>query len=425
MNIQSINGSLIMEHVRDIDMKLSDSERGGLPAWTYFSDELLQLERRELFRKCWQLACHVNDVREPGDYQCFDMVGERALIVRGHDGELRAFHNVCRHRGSRVVAHQAGHCKSALVCPFHGWSYNLDGTLRAVPQKRTLPVLDPQRHGLVALEHEIWNGFVFVRFMKSDQPPVRELMAPYAEEVERYRIAAALPLGHLSKHELRANWKAVRDVDNEGYHVPIAHPSLQDLYGGRYRDGRGGLGMGRSFAPFNEAPDKYWSVRLYKQLLPEVADLPESHRRAWLYIGLFPNLVLMLYPDRVGFYQEYPLAVGRTEQRFAYYGHPDGRREMKLARYLSYRIDRITSAEDDQLIEWSWEAMQSSSFAGFILSDLESGVRFYHDQLRRVLPVMALERPPAPGQLEAVNSSLRSVRNADVWERELAAKAAV
>ena len=74
--------------------------------------------------------------------------------------------------------------------------------------------------------------------------------------------------------------------------------------------------MGRSFAPFNEAPDKYWSVRLYKQLLPEVADLPESHRRAWLYIGLFPNLVLMLYPDRVGFYQEYPLAVGRTEQRF-------------------------------------------------------------------------------------------------------------
>jgi carnitine monooxygenase subunit len=98
---------------------------------------------------------------------------------------------------------------------------------------------------------------------------------------------------------------------------------------------------------------------------------------------------------------------------------------MKLARYLSYRIDRITSAEDDQLIEWSWEAMQSSSFAGFILSDLESGVRFYHDQLRRVLPVMALERPPAPGQLEAVNSSLRSVRKADVWERELAEKAAV
>src|SRR4029453_5386420 len=101
MNIQSINGSLIMEHVRDIDMKLSDSERGGLPAWTYFSEELLELEPRGLFRKGGQLARHVNDVREPGDYQCFDMVGERALIVRGHDGEGGGFHNVCRLRGSR------------------------------------------------------------------------------------------------------------------------------------------------------------------------------------------------------------------------------------------------------------------------------------------------------------------------------------
>ena len=92
---------------------------------------------------------------------------------------------------------------------------------------------------------------------------------------------------------------------------------------------------------------------------------------------------------------------------------------MTLARYLSHRIDRITSAEDDQLIEWSWEAMQSSSFAGFILSDLESGVRHYHDQLRRVLPVMALEHPPAPGQLAALNSSLEAVCKADVWKEEL------
>jgi Ring hydroxylating alpha subunit (catalytic domain) len=135
--------------------------------------------------------------------------------------------------------------------------------------------------------------------------------------------------------------------------------------------------------------------------------------------------VLMLYPDRVGFYQEYPLAIGRTVQRYAYYGRPDERREMKLARYLSYRIDRITSAEDDQLIEWSWEAMQSSSFAGFILSDLESGVRYYHDQLRRVLPVMALEHSPAPGQLEAVNSALKLVRNADIWDDAPAGQAAI
>ena len=216
---------------------------------------------------------------------------------------------------------------------------------------------------------------------------------------------------------MNANWKAVRDVDNEGYHVPIAHPSLQDLYGGLYRDGRAGLGMGRSFAPFNDAPDRFWSVARYKTLLPEVAHLPQSHRRAWLYIGMFPNIVLTLYPDRIGFYQEYPLAMGRTEQRIAVYGLDDPRPEMRAARYLSCRIDAITGEEDDQLIEWSWESMQSSGFSGFILSDLEAGVRDYHDQLRRVLPVVALEDEPPRGQVESCNASMRAARNADPWAR--------
>ncbi|MFO1090245.1 MAG: aromatic ring-hydroxylating dioxygenase subunit alpha [Hyphomicrobiales bacterium] len=407
-----------MKPLRSEDITLAENERGGLPAWTYFNEEFLSLEKEELFRRCWQLACHVSDVPEAGDYVSFDIVGERALIVRGHDGEVRAFHNVCRHRGSRVVATERGRCKAALVCPFHGWSFNLDGTLRAVPQKRALPKLDPVEHGLVPLEYEIWNGFVFVRFVASDQPSVAELMRPHAEEIALYRIAEMKPHRPTEKHRLSANWKAVRDVDNEGYHVPIAHPSLQDLYGGMYRDGRAGLGMGRSFAPFNDAPDKYWSVELYKRVLPEVEHLPPSHRRAWLYIGLFPNIVLMLYPDRVGFYQEYPLGIGQTEQRIAYYALEDTRREMQAARYLSYRIDRITGEEDDQLIEWSWEAMQSSSFPGFILSDLESGVRDYHDQLRRVLPVCGLEDEPAAGQMENLNASMRAARNADPWTRQ-------
>jgi phenylpropionate dioxygenase-like ring-hydroxylating dioxygenase large terminal subunit len=406
-----------MKPVRAEEMRLSNHERGGLPAWTYFNEELLDLERRELFRRCWQLACHVNDVPQAGDYTTFDIVGERALIVRGHDGVVRAFHNVCRHRGSRVVADEKGRCKAALVCPFHGWSFNLDGTLRAAPQKRTLPDLDPVRHGLVPLEHEIWNGFVFVRFQPGDQPSVAELMAPHAEEIALYRIAEAKPLKPVERHRINANWKAVRDVDNEGYHVPIAHPSLQDLYGGLYRDSRAGLGMGRSFAPFNDAPDKFWSVARYKTLLPDVEHLPPSHRRAWLYIGMFPNIVLTLYPDRVGFYQEYPLALGKTEQRIALYGRDDARPEMKAARYLSWRIDRITGEEDDRLIEWSWESMQSSGFPGFILSDLESGVRDYHDQLRRVLPVVSLEHEPPRGQMESRNASMRAARNAGPWER--------
>lgn len=395
--------------------KLADSERGGLPWWTYFNDELLEVERSELFRKCWQLACHVSDVPEPGDYMCFDIVGERALIVRGKDGVVRAFHNVCRHRGSRVVADGQGRCGSALVCPFHGWSYNLDGTLRAVPQKRTLPELDPVEFGLIPLDHEIWNGFVFVRFVASEQPSVASLMRDYDAEIAPYHLQDVQPLTGIEYDELPVNWKAVRDVDNEGYHVAMAHPSLQDLYGRHYEDQRHRSGMARAFAEFNAGPGKLWSVRHYKKLLPEAGHLPETHRRAWWYAGLFPNAVLMLYPDCIGFYQEYPLAVNRTVQRSAYYGLADDAREMKLARYLSYRIDRSTAEEDKQLIRWSWEAMQSSAFPGYILSDLEVGVRDYHDRLRQVIPAFTLEQEPSAGSLAEVNAALLASRNAPVW----------
>jgi hypothetical protein len=114
----------------------------------------------------------------------------------------------------------------------------------------------------------------------------------------------------------------------------------------------------------------------------------------------------MLYPELIGFYQEIPLDVGRTIQRMAYYAPPGDSREARAARYLAHRIDRVTGAEDTQLIKWSWEAMQSSGFNGMILSDLEAGVRDYHDILRRTIPVTALEDEPPGGQVGTVNASL-------------------
>jgi len=394
---------------------LAEEERLGLPWWSYFNRELLEIEQEELFRKHWQLVGHVNDIPEAGDFMTLDIVGERAVTLRSQDGQVRSFHNVCRHRGSRVVAKASGNCRGNIVCPFHGWTYGLDGTLRAMPRPRTLPQLDPQGHGLVALEQEIWKGFVFVRFLESAQPSVAELMKPYEEEIAKYRLDEVRPLDGFVSEEIPVNWKAVRDVDNEGYHVPIAHPSLQDLYGRGYAEDHRGLS--RSFAPFNEGSGRHWSVRHYKKILPEAEHLPESHRRAWLYVGLFPNMVFSFYPDRVGFYQEWPVKVDRTVQRSASYALADERREMKLARYLSGRIDRATGREDVQLIIWSWEAMQSSGFSGTILSDLEAGVRDYHDELRRRIPVLNLEEEPGAGTLTEINNSLMTANKAQKARR--------
>src|SRR4051812_10084446 len=102
-----------------------DWDRRGLPGWTYHSEAMLALETAELFQTHWQIAGHVSDVPNRGDYMTFDLGPERAVIIRGDDLQVRAFHNLCRHRGSRVALGDKGHCKNALVCPFHGWVYNL------------------------------------------------------------------------------------------------------------------------------------------------------------------------------------------------------------------------------------------------------------------------------------------------------------
>ena len=127
---------------------------------------------------------------------------------------------------------------------------------------------------------------------------------------------------------------------------------------------------------------------------------------AWVYIGIFPNTVFMLYPEQIGYYQEWPVTIERTVQRGNYYGTADNRREMKLARYLVNRIDRETAREDTQLIVWSSEAMKSTAFPGIILSDLESGVRYYHDELRAMIPIYGQVAEPASGSVKTLNKEL-------------------
>ena len=386
---------------QDVAPPPNDWDRRGLPAWAYTSQGLLELERDVLFRRHWQLAGHVGNVPEPGDYFCFDVAGERAVVLRDKAGNIRVFHNVCRHRGSRVVAEETGSCGTALVCPFHGWSFNLDGTLRSVPQPRTLPKLDSHEYGLLPVEFEIWHGLVFVRFLPGPQPSVAELMARHEKEVAPYRIEDMVQAEPFWSTRIDANWKCVRDVDNEGYHVAIAHPGLQDLYGQNYFDEAWQNGTSRSFASFDDKDARLWSVRNYKALLPEVKHLPESHRNAWLYIGMFPNAVLALYPECVSFYQEFPISVDRTVLRGCEYALPGETRELKAARYLNNRINRDTGQEDIQLTIWSNEAAHSSGYRGIILSDLEYGVRQHHDHLRAVMPVLNEETEPAPGAMTA------------------------
>ena len=385
-------------------------DRRGLPAWSYHSDELLKLEITEIFHRHWQIAGHISDLAENGDYFTLDIANERALIVRGQDGIVRAFNNLCRHRGARVVADEKGHCKNAIVCPFHGWVYNLDGSLRGPARPKSFGDFDKQAFGLKPIDIEIWHGFIFIRFQSGTQGSVAETFAPFDDELTAYRTDELVPTAGFYTATSPVNWKSVKDVDNEGYHVAMAHPGLQDLYGAGYRDRFHGNGLSSSMGPYNPHAGRRWSVKKYVSIAPDQSWLPPEKQKLWGYYGLFPNAVLAVTPELVQFYQEFPVSISSTLQRGAIYRRPVESRQQRLARYLALRIDRETSNEDRQLTIWSNESMKSAAFEGFHLSDLEYGVRNYHDQLRKVIPVLNLDQAPGEGQIADLNVSLHSNR---------------
>ncbi|HZZ35260.1 MAG TPA: aromatic ring-hydroxylating dioxygenase subunit alpha, partial [Caulobacteraceae bacterium] len=186
-----------------------------------------------MFRQAWQVVCHVNDIPETGDYHTLDLLNERVVAIRGDDGQVRAFHNVCRHRASRVLDGTSGNCGRRMVCPYHAWSYGLDGRLIRTPAWQGFEGLDPAAHGLAPAEQEIFAGFVFVRFAPG-LPSVAEMMTPYADELAVHRFEDLVPLGRVTLRPRPVNWKNVGDNYSDALHIPVAHPGLSRLFAGSY-----------------------------------------------------------------------------------------------------------------------------------------------------------------------------------------------
>ena len=360
----------------------------SLPAWLYLDPGFFELEKRKLFRSAWQLVCHLNDVPEAGDYQALDMLGERFMTVRGKDGVVRSFHNVCRHRAGRLADGSFGNCGHRIVCPYHAWSYELDGRLVATPKTQGFDDLPKENYGLVPLEQEVWNGFVFVR-MEAGAPSVAEMMAPYAEEIAPHGFEELVPQGRVVLRPRPVNWKNVADNYGDGLHIPIAHPGLSRLFAGSYRI-EAQAWADKMSGVITERPSTNWVERQYQGLLDGFEHLPQGLRRTWSYYRLWPNLAFDVYPDQVDFMQFIPVSPTETLIREIAYVRPDARREAKAARYLNWRINRQVNAEDTVLIARVQEGMASSSYRTGPLSRAEVCLAAFARRLREAIPEACL-----------------------------------
>ena len=373
----------------------ADADTLSLPAWIYRDGEFFERERQAIFRTSWQLVCHVSDLPRSGDFHTFEFLGESVVVLRDEAGGLRAFHNVCRHRAARLLDGPRGHCGRRITCPYHAWTYALDGRLVAVPGRDAFAGLDTARHGLIALEHEVFMGFIFVRFAPG-LPSVREMAAPYLEELAAYRFEELVPQGRVTLRPRTVNWKNVADNYSDGLHITVAHPGLTRLFGQGY-----GIDaqpwIDKMWGQLRDVPSRNWSERLYQKLLPPVPGLPRERQRLWTYFKLWPNLAFDIYPDQIDFMQFLPVSPTETLIREIAYVHPDERRAMRAARYLNWRINRRVSLEDKALIERVQAGMASSSYTMGPLSRGEVCLRSFARRMRSLIPESALPHPPARG----------------------------
>lgn len=380
-----------------------------LPAWTYDNAEFNALECEAIFMRTWQLMCHVSDIPNAGDYVALDLAGQPVFAVRSSDNEVRAFHNVCRHRAHLIVDGVRGQCpKSGMTCPYHGWSYKLTGELKTVPGGKKFTPFDKSDFGLKPVEHEIFHGFVFVRLAGSDGPKLADVMAVNDPQMAPYRVTEMRPLhDEFWVEEYDFDWKALTDNFIEGYHLESTHPAFTRLFGrNSIVDGGGTELAGWALSRLIDKPSSNRSERQYQEMLPPMEHLPKDRQRAWLFFNLFPSLSLDFYPEMIDFVQTLPLGPGRCLVRAGAYGLPDERQETWTARSLNEQIGNGIMNEDVARCRATQRGLASRSYETGIFHEDEFGTRLFHDRIRHLLPAARLPQAPAAGTVADVNANL-------------------
>ncbi len=368
----------------------------SLPAWVYDDPQLTRLEIERILKPSWQIACHISQIPNAGDYITFELGADSVIVLREGGGGIRALRNVCRHRGTRLLE-GTGRCLGRITCPYHGWTYRYDGSLLATPARESFPGLDLREHSLEAVRMEVMLGFVWVCLGAEAAPPPSSLWAPIIEELAPYRLEELVQTQPLYLEEWDVDWKIAMDNYLESYHVPIGHPGLNRLFTPDYEDQRGVPGIARGFSWMREAPSSRWSERIYQKHVAAVTapHLPEPARRSWRFYRCLPNLGLDIMPEQMDFFQVLPRGPGKAVIRGAAFGLPDERREMRLVRWLGNRINMQVNKEDRLLCERLQRGINDSAYRPGPLSQIETWMLEFHDLLRARIPEVTLPERPA------------------------------
>ena len=350
--------------------KTASSYRQGaqtLPGEYYTSPEIFAREREAIFSRQWHCAGRVSRLAQPGDYLLCTIAGESIIVVRGRDGAVRTFFNVCRHRGTRLCEEKAGHFADAIQCPYHAWTYSTDGRLIGAPHMQDVEAFDRNDYPLHAAAVEEAHGFLFVNIDRSP-PPFDAWFGPMRERLARFDLAR-LEVGHGAAYEIQANWKLVFQNYSECLHCPIIHPELASLL--PYQSSANDLVEGPFLGGYLDITAPHESVTMTGRACASPVAGDAERRRAYYY-SVMPNLLLSIHPDYVNYYLATPLAPDRTRVESEWLFGPASRQDAGFNPADAITFWDIVNRQDWRIIEQSQKGIASRRYTPGPYSPRES-----------------------------------------------------
>jgi phenylpropionate dioxygenase-like ring-hydroxylating dioxygenase large terminal subunit len=352
-----------------------------MPREVYVSTSVLADEQEKIFARQWNCVGRASRVASAGEYLVREIAGESIIVVRGRDDALRAFFNVCRHRGTRLCSEQHGRFSETIQCPYHAWTYSTDGRLIGAPQMQEAADFDKADYPLHEASVAEWEGFVFVN-IEERPAPFEEAFAPVLERFRRFDLPS-LEIGHRIEYDVHANWKLVFQNYSECLHCPVIHPELASVL--PYQSGANDLTEGPFLGGYMEIMPPNESATLSGRACgPRIsaAIAGDEAQRAYYY-SLMPNLLLSIHPDYVNFYLLTAIAPDRTrvesEWLFPQGGEGDDRRQDAIAFW------DVTNRQDWDIVERSQLGVSSRRYTPGPYSPRESIPAAWDREYQRVM----------------------------------------
>ena len=331
----------------------------SLPAKAYVQSSYLDVEREEIHYKSWQYVCHIEKLKNPGDYTAFDIQGRPVVALRDRGGELRAFYNVCRHRGHELLSGE-GNTKT-IVCPYHAWCYDLKGNLFSARYTKQVENFDMADFSLMPIQVEVFCGMVFVNLDNSAESLAVQ-SGNLRQEIESYAPDIAdLTFAHRLTYTIKANWKSVVDNFLECYHCSTAHKDFVTLVDiDNYTVTTHGI-YSSHISPAGKSNNSAYSVE---------GAAVQDHAVWWLY----PNTCLLRYPGAPNWmvWRFIPVDAETTYETFDFFFEQAEPlpAQMEAIKY----IDEVLQKEDIDIVESVQRGMHTPAYEqGRFVCDLSSG----------------------------------------------------